>query len=249
MTLIDGYLVVIADLVRSRDLENREAAQDRLRATIADLAAREPFASALARDDRGSIPPEITAGDEIQALLSPRFTATSPSPAGPATPGTAALWFLGHLTEALRPLQARVAFGIGFGPLSMRLRRPVRELDGECFHRARAGLEQAKRRAVWAVLDAADTPYPEVANALLRLAGDIRRGWTDRQAEVIRTYERRGVQKDVAEELSVSPSVISEVLHAARYDSVLQAEAAIATVLDWTMGYGPRTATDARETE
>jgi hypothetical protein len=53
----------------------------------------------------------------------------------------------------------------------------------------------------------------------------------------------------VAEELSVSPSVISEVLHAARYDSVLQAEAAIATVLDWTMGSGPRTATDARETE
>jgi hypothetical protein len=247
MALIDGYLVVIADLVRSRDLENREAAQDRLRATIVDLAVREPFASALARDDRGPIPPEITAGDEIQALLSPRFTATSPL-AGPATPGAAALWFLGHLTEALRPLQVRVAFGIGFGPLSMRLRRPVRELDGECFHRARAGLEQAKRRAVWAVLDA-DTPYPEVANALLRLAGDIRRGWTDRQAEVIQTYERRGVQKDVAEELSVSPSVISEVLHAARHDSVLQAEAAIATVLDWTMGHGPRTATDTRETE
>lgn len=232
MGLIEQHVVIIADIVRSRDLPDRERVQDRLRAALSSLLSQESFAAALARDADGPIPPDITAGDEVQVLLQ--------DGAVPETNrGTSAVWYLAYLTEALRPLGARVAFGLGVGALSMRLRRPVRELDGECFHLARASLESAKRRGVWAAVTAPDSRYAEVANALMRLVGDIRLGWTDRQAEVIRAYERLGVQKEVAEELSVSPSVISEVLNAARYDSVVEAESALASVLDWTIDSVP----------
>ena len=214
------FVAILADLVQSREATDRDVAQDRLRAARDELGRSPVLATALARDEEGPIPPEITTGDEIQVLL-----------AGPPV-GEAAVACLREITESMRPASLQVAFGIGFGSLSVRLRRPVRELDGECFHRARTALVDAQRAGGWARVASAWTAIDDVTNALLRMTGDVRRGWTDRQAEVAQVYERSGVQKVVAGELRVSPSVISEILHAARYDSVVQAEAAIATLLD-----------------
>jgi predicted transcriptional regulator len=74
----------------------------------------------------------------------------------------------------------------------------------------------------------------QAANSILRLAGDIRASWTDRQVEVIRKRRTlpRKLQKDLAQELGVSPSVVSEVLRAARYEAVREAEEVVVILLN-----------------
>ncbi|MBZ0266598.1 hypothetical protein K8I85_00445, partial [bacterium] len=159
-------------------------------------------------------------------------------------PGHAALSILDRLSDVLRP--HRIAFGLGLGTLTTGLGGPVRELDGSCFHQARRALEKAKRDGRWAVIsgmaDETGDPAEDVAspasaferaaNAILRLSGDIRAGWTDRQVEVIRQRRTTPLQKDVAQRLGVSPSVISEVLRAARHDAVREAEHAVEVLLN-----------------
>jgi SatD family (SatD) len=212
---------------------------------ILDWFQGEPWLSlALARQPErpGFVAPEISAGDEIQVLLGVEER----------LPGVTAVGILDRLTAVLRP--HRIVFGLGLGTLSTEPIGSVQQLDGICFHRARAALAIAKRRRRWAFLLGGDDPdaaagedalavsvspgaaFQLATNAILRLTGEIRAGWTDRQVEVMRqfpyTMNDARLQKDVAEELDVSPSVISEILRAARRDAVREAEHAVAVLLN-----------------
>ena len=205
----EQFVAVLADLVGSREAPDRADLQDRLREALREWSR--PAAAG----------PEITAGDEVQLLL--RLAPDAP-------PGRDVMAFLTHLTEAVRP--TRVLFGLGLGELSTPLRERVGENDGPCFHRAREALATAKRDGRWGAIEGADSPAGEAINALLRLAGDLRGSWTDRQQEVVRLTRGADYRKDVAQQLGVSPSVVTEVLGAARYDAIHEAEEAVRLLLD-----------------
>jgi hypothetical protein len=209
------FVAIIGDLVASRDVADRAAVQADLKRTLEGFKIRQPVAASRAAG------PEFTAGDEVQVLL-------AVEPSNP--PGHAVMAFLSELTEDVSPV--RIAFGIGAGSLSTELRGPIHELDGPCFHRARKALDEAKRRGRWAVVLGVPSPYRETVRAILRLTGEIRAAWTDRQREIVRRRRDRPLQKDVARELGVSPSVVSEVLSAARHDAVLEAEHAVVVLLN-----------------
>jgi hypothetical protein len=216
----ERFLAILGDVVGSREVPDRAELQGRLRGTLRRVKAQAPWRQVLTAG------PEINAGDELQVLLR----------VDPANlPGTAAVSFLTQLTEDLRPV--RVVFGLGLGALSTGLQGTagaidVRELDGPCFHRARKSLETAKREGRWAVISGMPRAFQLAANSILRLTGDIRAGWTDRQFQVIRVRRTLPLQKDVARELDVSPSVISEVLSTARHDAVCEAEEAVVVLLN-----------------
>jgi hypothetical protein len=209
-----GFLAIIGDLAGSRDVTDRAGLQRELKHALKLIAERKAFAHVRAAG------PDITAGDEFHVLLhaDPR-----------RVPGTAAMSFLVELAE---DLSVQCAFGVGVGTLSTTLRAPIRELDGSCFHRAREALERAKREDRWVVVAGLPDEDAKAANAILRLTGKIRDGWTLRQKEIVRIRRGTPLQKDVARKLKVSPSVISEALSAAQHDAVLEAEAALAAILD-----------------
>lgn len=210
----ETYLAVLADVVGSRAVDDRAALQERM-------------AHALARWSAGTAPcpaaagPEITAGDEVQLLLRPA--------GAPGNTAEQAIRFLAGLAEVLHP--ERLVAGIGAGPLATALRPRVGENDGPCFHRAREALALAKRDGRFAVVRGVEPAAGDAINALWRLAGDLRAGWTDRQREVIARLRHATYRKDVAHELGVSPSVVTEVLGAARFDAVAEAEKAAAALL------------------
>lgn len=208
------YLAILGDLVDSRAVADRTELQNRLRGSLRRFAEQPPVREALAAG------PEITAGDEFQVLLN----------GDPVAAGPAAVHYLSRLTEDLRPVS--VTFGLGLGALATELGPPVRELDGPCFHRAREALTQARKRSVWARVAGLPPDTEAAVNFVLRTIGQARAGWTDRQFEVIRTRRTLPLQKDVAERLSVNPSVVSEVLRAARHDEVLEGDRVVASLLN-----------------
>jgi hypothetical protein len=228
------YLAILGDLVGSREVPDRAQVQSRLRGTLRRVRRE----AGLHRVRVAG--PEITAGDEFQVLL--KVTETQ-------LPGRAAVSFVTQVTEDLRPV--RVAFGLGLGTLSTTLEGPIRELDGPCFHHARQALTFARRKGRWAAVSGMPSGVHEAANSILRLTGDIRVAWTDRQAEVIRVRRTWPLQKDVARELGVSESVVSEVLQAARHDAVQEAEEALVLLLNRTASPEsfPRVMTEAATDE
>lgn len=119
-----------------------------------------------------------------------------------------------RLADAAYP--QRLCFGLGGGERSP--------------ERARAALKSARRGGIWLVADGFG-PDDEVLTALFDLIGAVRSRWKGRQARYSAAARGR-LQKDVAEEMGVSRSVISESLKSARHESVLRAEAAAARLLE-----------------
>jgi len=107
-------------------------------------------------------------------------------------------------------------------------------------HRAREAIVLAKRTGRWAAVGGIPARAQQVADALLRLAGETRNAWTDRQVEIARAHRTRPLRKDVAVALGVSPSVVSESLKAARFDAVREADDAVAALLDRAAEEGMR---------
>lgn len=204
---VGTYVAIVGDLVRSRELPDRAQVQTTWKNLLRRFHAEQPVAGLRAAG------PEITGGDEVQLLL--RVEPSNP-------PGTAALTFLREVTEDLSPV--RIRFGVGLGELTTALGDPIQELDGSCFHHARNALEFARHQERWAFVSGVPAPLGDAANAILWLTGSIRAAWTDRQLEVVRALRSLPLQKTVAERLDVSPSVVSEVLKAARHDSVRGSE-------------------------
>lgn len=150
---IKAPVVVIADLVRSRDLPDRDAFQQRLLGHLEEISAREGVLS----------PYTLTLGDEFQAVLTDF--------AGGLRDGF-------DLLARLAPVKVR--FALAAGPLSTRI-HPVAalQMDGPAFIEARRVLEALKRRrhTVLQIGWALPGPGPDLANAaLVHLAG-VMDGW------------------------------------------------------------------------
>lgn len=150
------YVAFLADVVasRARSARARGALQRRLRVLARELNAR--YRRQLAARCA------VTLGDELQAL----FASAVP------------VWAVAHeLRLALPEVEWVVA--CGKGALSTPLHRGVTapELDGPCFHAARAALEGAKRDGRVFALGGFDAALDGYA----RYYSGLYRGWSTRQ--------------------------------------------------------------------
>ncbi len=201
-----GYLAVIADIRGSRQLADRQAVQDRVRAALADLERR--FAADLAAGFA------ITTGDEFQVLL-----------ADPA----AGVPVLIACDDALAGLPLR--YGLGWGTLATRLEERAVGMDGPCFHAARAAIEWAAEHERWAAVRGLDPDAEAALDGILGLLGAVRAGWTARQAETVARRREVPTQRALASALGVDPSTVSKQLKSALYDEVTAAEVAATMLL------------------
>ena len=220
------YLALIGDLIASRRSEDRANVQGHLGAIVAEQnqECRESLAADLIQ----------TAGDEIQGLFRhPR----------------AVVRVVQAITDRMfgAPLEQAITFGIGWGGLSTgdlpEAPSPnVALLDGPCFHRARSALLRARKRRSWAAFEGFGEQGDRVLDSLFELMGAIRSEWTATQS--LYTVETRSleVQKTVAERCRVSPSVISESLKAAHFETIRRGEDAARILL---ASFDPRTSPSA----
>src|SRR6266571_1683215 len=111
------YVAIIADATASRLLPpaRRARLQQDARAAAQQL-------------NRGYARFAVTLGDELQCLL----------------PGPEPVWEIAHQIRARLPAVDWVV-ACGLGPISTPLAPTAPEIDGPCFHEARAALDLAKR--------------------------------------------------------------------------------------------------------
>lgn len=200
-----NYFAIIGDLVASRKMADRAAVQVRFRKAVEDLN--------VAAGEGLPVPLKVTAGDEVQGITDhPELLVE----------------IMVTLSDALAP--ERLAWGWGWGALATELADDVSLLDGPCLHRAREAVEAAKKESSWLEVSGFAEPSGQVLSALMNLVGSIRSGWTERQAEVVRTSRGR-LQVDTAERLGVDPSTISRTLGAAHATRVFAGEDAARALL------------------
>lgn len=201
-----GCFVIIGDLNRSRELENRAVIQRRLKAAITGFNTRSTVRS---------LPPvRLTAGDEIQGIdEDPCY----------------ALDLIVALADAVVP--AQFSWGLGFGELSTDIAEDVALMDGPCFHRAREALERSRRKGTWFEAEGIEPFTGTVLAAIMNLMGAIREDWTEKQAAYAR-QARDHSQIEVARATGKSPSTISRALRATKFGRIVEAEQAARLMLE-----------------
>ena len=178
------YYAVIADATASRRLPpaRRAALQTALRTLARDLTRRHRRAVTAAF--------AVTLGDELQGLL-----------ADPA-----AVWPIAHALRAATPGVDWV-IACGRGAVTTPLARTAPEMDGPCFHAARAALEAAKRaRLVFAFggfAPALDSFPPYYAA--------LHHGWTARQRRLASLLRAGLTPAQAAATLQVDRSAVSHL--------------------------------------
>jgi hypothetical protein len=151
-----NYVAVLADAIGSRALppQSRARLQAHLHARLTDLNKRRAWRPAIAAGFA------IARGDEIEGLLK----------------DAGLVWDIAHW---LRDTFADVDWIIACarGPISTALAATAPEVDGPCFHAARAALEEAKeRRQVFTFHG-----FPPVVDALAAYYSALYWSWTPRQ--------------------------------------------------------------------
>jgi len=211
--------VITADQVASR----RQA--DRAGDMIARLEQR--------HGDALLLPPDQTAGDEIQLLTASAATA------------------LGIVLDATR--DGRWSVGLGIGGLRTPLPDAARKASGTAFIAAREAVQAAKRadgrfalRAASAHLDSAGIEDPADSTlgaagveALVRLLVLLRERRSEFGWEVVDLAQAGHRQKDIARELAISAAAVSARLKAAAWraerDAIMPLERLLAE-LDAAVG-------------
>ncbi len=190
------YYVVLGDVVHSREIEDREAFQDRLAETCARFTAKEredvygDFTILKGIDEFGGV---------LQSLANLYEVVTT-------------------FQDALRPHGVRIV--VASGSIDVGLTTfDVEKMDGEAFHRASERLEEIEDDPLSFDLlidDAVGRAIADEINLLLRR----REEWTDRQREVIEVRRKVDTQAAAAERLDVTQQAVSNVLSGADWPLV-----------------------------
>jgi len=177
------YVALIADAIASRELSPavRARLQTDIRAALKELNRR--YARVLAARFA------VTLGDELQCLLA------TPQP----------VWDLAHHVRARLPAVDWV-IACGRGPIATPLAPTAPEVDGPCFHAARAAMDRAKRhRQVFAF-----GGFAPALDPLASYYSALYWSWTPRQRRAAALL-RQGDAIAAAARLDVDRSAVSHL--------------------------------------
>jgi len=206
------HLAVIADLVKSRSVTDREQVQATLRDTISDINRR-----------NGGIasPYTLTLGDELQALLGD---------------GRRAFDDAVTIQAAVHPVMVR--FSLAVGTLTTAV-NPAQALgmDGPAFHRARDGIETLKSdNTSLFYVSGLQPDTAALSNASLSLISHDFSKWHGRRFQILADLQRDIPVPDIARRLGVSEQAIYKNISDGRLKDVLATFAAIGTFLNQALG-------------
>lgn len=190
------HLVLIADIVGSRQLAERGQVQHRLETVLAERNARTAgLESAFT----------ITLGDEFQAVLD-----------------TADRLFQDMLAVmiALHPVEVRFALGIGAIVTPINPERAI-GMDGPAFHQAREALERLKRQDALVTLEGG-CGRDELVTGSLALLGQHLRKWKPNRLRVLQLSMQGARVAAIAECLGISEQGVYKNIRMGGMDAVMQ---------------------------
>lgn len=212
------YIVIKADIINSRQSEERNAIQKSLSKALETI--NDTYDSSIASKFM------ITSGDGFQGLM---------------TIGTHLFDIIQLLEISVAPLKLR--FGIGIGSVSTDIDEDNSAIiDGPSYHYADEmltcvkSLEGQYSSISTNILLKSNRDHDEILNALLNMRYVVRSSWTKRQHEVITTFiEMNENQYETASKLNVNQSTVSRALKSTDYYSVKSAEVALINYIESTL--------------
>lgn len=196
------YCAIIGDINKSRQLERRGAVQKKFEKAVALL--NKEFKKEIASKFL------ITIGDEFQGLLHSAAKSYE---------------IVRHFQDVMEPVA--FSFGIGIGTLATPLApKAALGMDGECFHRARAALQRAKKEKKKLCYEF-DDPAVVLVNALV---SSLDKQWeilNDTQRSILRLREKNLSQFAIAKKLGITKQAVSKAIASAALKEMEQANAAL----------------------
>lgn len=185
--------VLLADVVESRSIADREAFESRLDGALAHVNDVESRSMSTPLTKMKGI-------DEFGCVL----TAMAPLPD-----------IVSGLLDRIHP--TRVRFAVASGSVDIGVgSETVAEMDGPAFHRASELLSDIEERGLYVDVDTNRDADGLVASALNSLLLERER-LTERQVEVILAYEDHGTQAAAGEALGLEQQAVSNALQRANY--------------------------------
>jgi len=198
------YVALIADATASRLLPPARRARLQADARAAAQQLNHRYARVLAARFA------VTLGDELQCLL--------PSPAP--------LWEIAHQIRARLPAVDWV-IACGLGTISTPLAPTAPEIDGPCFHLARAAMDGAKRLRLVFTFGG----FPLAIEPLAAYYGALYWSWTPRQRRTA-TLLRLGDPAAAAAALDVDRSAVSHLARRVAWPLVAAGDKMFRTLLE-----------------
>lgn len=194
--LIIKHIVLIADMVRSREIDERSGLQAELEGLLGKLS--------LGNDSIVS-PYTITIGDEFQAVF-----------------GSADNLFYDvfSILAALHPVQVRFSFGID--EITTRINnRQALGMDGEAFYNAREGMEKLKESGSLFGISGLTPPYPDLVNNMLLLVSGLIGEWRNNNRHFILSYLYENIKvSSMAERLGISEQAVYKNINSGQLDKI-----------------------------
>lgn len=189
----DTQYVVLADVVNSRQIRDREEFEARLKTALEYVNEAEqqsistPFTQMKGVDEFGGV---LTDLNKIPDIMS-------------------------GILDRIHP--SAVRFAIASGGIDIEgERETVAEMDGPAFHKASKLLDEVEDSGLYVAIDTSRETDGLVAAALNLLLIE-RENLTERQMEVILAYEKYGTQSKVGDELGLQQQGVSNALKRANY--------------------------------
>ncbi|MEN7548750.1 SatD family protein [Rapidithrix thailandica] len=180
------YFVIIADLIASKEIEDRENFQKDLSGFLKDLSKRS--------EKNGLVSPyTITLGDEFQAVYEKPQSLFED------------VW---EVIEFVYPVQIRWA--IGYGQITTHI-NPEQSIgmDGPAFHQARDLMTQLKKSGHTVIgIKGKDLPVAPLANQSLLLLSSILEKWKENSVKICTRLLKGTSIEQIAEELAISPRAV-----------------------------------------
>jgi len=181
-----NYVAVLADVIGSRALPPpaRARLQTQLQAGLKELNKRRAWRPAIAAGFA------ISGGDEIEGLLT----------------GATHVWEIAHWLRHTFP-DVDWIIACARGPISTALAATALEVDGPCFHAARAALVEAKKsRQVFTF-----SGFPPAVDALATYYSALYWSWTPRQRRQATAFRLEQAEVETGNRLNVHPTAISHM--------------------------------------
>ncbi len=196
------YCAIIGDIVKSRQITDRQSVQRQFLAMAAEASSL--YAPAI------ESPFTVTIGDEFQVLLKSIDSAPQ---------------IVEHVVQAMKPVE--LVFGLGIGAIHTDINpRLAIGMDGPAFHMARAALIQAKKKKPKIVYKS-DAAAIELVNSLNYFIESCEDRRTKRQQAVVEYLQQGYTQAAIAGQLGIRQQSVHDIINAAYVAEIRQAKQTI----------------------
>jgi hypothetical protein len=201
------YLVLIGDVIASRDSQDRKDLQVRLKTVVTKLNRRKPEPVS---------PYTLTLGDEFQAVFD-----------------TADHVFddIVQVMQALHPDRLRVSLGLGAITTDLNPDQAL-GMDGPAFYRAREGIERLKDSGDLLYLNGLPGQYALLAEGSLRLLSQRIQKWEANRFAILHGLLAGDRVKSIAAALGVSEQAVYKNIHSGGLEAVIQVLSALTAIIN-----------------